>query len=85
MTITDDLLGAARGVLDDVVELRRDLHVHPELGTELPRTQAKVLEALDGLGLEVSTGNALTSVVADLVGGVDTGTQKAPEPACRPS
>lgn len=73
MTITDDLLGAARGVLDDAVALRRDLHVHPELGNDLPRTQAKVLEALDGLGLEVSTGNALTSVVADLVGGAGDG------------
>ncbi len=73
MTITDDLLGAARGVLDDAVALRRDLHVHPELGNQLPRTQAKVLEALDGLGLEVSTGTALTSVVADLVGGAGDG------------
>ena len=47
--ITDDLLAAAQGVLPDVVELRRDLHVHPELGNHLPRTQGRVLEALDGL------------------------------------
>ena len=56
--ITDDLLAAAQGVLPDVVELRRDLHVHPELGNHLPRTQGRVLEALDGLGLEISTGTA---------------------------
>ncbi len=73
MTTTDDLLVQARGVLDDAVALRRELHVHPELGTDLPRTQAKVLAALDGLGLEVRTGTALTSVVADLVGGAGDG------------
>ena len=71
--ITDDLLAAAQGVLPDVVELRRDLHVHPELGNHLPRTQGRVLEALDGLGLEISTGTALSSVVADLVGGAGDG------------
>ena len=66
---SEGLLSAAEGVLGDMVELRRAIHVHPELGLDLPRTQALVLEALDGLELEVSTGDALTSVVADL----DTG------------
>ncbi len=67
--LEDDLLEAARELLPGVVELRRDLHRHPELGLELPRTQAAVLDALDGLGLEVTTGDALGSVVADLEGG----------------
>jgi hippurate hydrolase len=71
--IDDDLLDGARSFLPGVVELRRDLHLHPELGTELPRTQAAVLEALDGLGLEVSTGSSLSSVVADLDGGAGDG------------
>lgn len=47
-----------------LVALRRAIHAEPELGLDLPRTQAKVLAALDGLGLEVSTGSALSSVVA---------------------
>lgn len=68
-----ELLDGARGVLPGVVELRRDLHRHPELGTELPRTQAAVLAALDDLGLELRTGRTLTSVVADLVGGAGDG------------
>lgn len=68
-----DLLDGARGVLPGVVSLRRDLHLHPELGTDLPRTQAAVLAALEGLDLEVRTGSALTSVVADLVGGAGDG------------
>ena len=42
------------------------LHRHPELGLELPLTQAAVLDALDGLGLEVTVGERLSSVVADL-------------------
>jgi hippurate hydrolase len=69
MSLTEDLLGAAGATLDGVTDLRRRLHRHPELGLDLPRTQAAVLDALDGLGLEVRTGSSLSSVVADLDGG----------------
>lgn len=68
-TLTDDLLGSARDLLPEVVDLRRTLHRHPELGLDLPRTQAAVLDALDGLGLELTVGERLSSVVADLDGG----------------
>ncbi|GAA3216215.1 M20 family metallopeptidase [Actinocorallia longicatena] len=54
---------------DGLVALRRELHALPELGLDLPRTQAAVLAALDGLPLEVSTGAGLTSVTAVLRGG----------------
>jgi hippurate hydrolase len=63
-----ELLDEAREILEDTVELRRRIHRHPELGLTLPRTQAAVLEALDGLGLEVRTGQRTTSVVARLTG-----------------
>jgi len=53
----------------DLVELRRALHREPEIGLHLPRTQAKVLAALDGLPLTVTTGTALSSVTAVLRGG----------------
>ncbi|MDQ2677999.1 MAG: M20 family metallopeptidase [Actinomycetota bacterium] len=66
--IDEDLLDTARALLPGVVDLRRALHRHPELGLELPRTQAAVLDALDGLGLEISVGERLSSVVADLRG-----------------
>ena len=56
-------------VVEDVVALRRRIHEHPELGLDLPRTQAAVLEALEGLGLTVTTGTTSSSVVADLDGG----------------
>jgi hippurate hydrolase len=53
---------------DDLVNLRRDIHREPETGLDLPRTQERVLEALDGLPLEISTGKQLTSVTAVLRG-----------------
>ena len=65
---------------DDVVisgeltALRRAIHREPEIGLELPRTQEKVLAALDGLPLEITTGRALSSVTAVLRGGRPGGT-----------
>ncbi|GGB99324.1 M20 metallopeptidase family protein [Cellulomonas carbonis] len=63
------LLAEAEALLPELAALRHDLHRIPEIGLELPLTQARVLEALDGLGLEVSTGAVLGSVVAVLRGG----------------
>ncbi|HVC69095.1 MAG TPA: M20 family metallopeptidase [Acidimicrobiales bacterium] len=62
------LLVDAQRELDRAVVLRRRLHVHPELGLELPRTQQAVLDALDGLGLDISVGTATSSVTAVLEG-----------------
>src|SRR5919198_4165207 len=62
------LLDEARALVGDVVRLRRSIHREPELGLELPRTQAKVLDALRGLPLEIRKGERTTSVVADLRG-----------------
>ncbi|MBM6399113.1 M20 metallopeptidase family protein [Phycicoccus sonneratiae] len=63
-----DALVAARRIGPELVELRRRLHRAPELGLHLPETQATVLAALEGLDLEVSTGEGLSSVVAVLRG-----------------
>ncbi|GAA1840227.1 M20 metallopeptidase family protein [Asanoa iriomotensis] len=51
---------------DELVAFRRELHQRPEVGLHLPETQAAVLAALDGLPLEITTGRALSSVVAVL-------------------
>ena len=67
MNLTE-ILAEAKAMLDETIHLRRRIHRHPELGLTLPRTQAAVLEALDGLGLEVRTGQRTTSVVARLRG-----------------
>src|SRR3954447_2542439 len=53
-------------MLPDLVELRRRIHRVPELGNELPLTQELVLDAIDGLGLAVHTGESVSSVVADM-------------------
>ncbi|MGD6740967.1 M20 metallopeptidase family protein [Streptomyces sp. BH106] len=53
----------------ELVALRRALHREPELGLQLPRTQEKILAALDGLPLEITTGKDLGSVTAVLRGG----------------
>jgi amidohydrolase len=64
-----DLLEDADRLLPDIVEIRRRIHRAPELGLFLPKTQATVLDAIDGLGLDVRTGESVSSVVADLEGG----------------
>jgi amidohydrolase len=60
----------AVAIAADLRELRRAIHRDPEIGTDLPRTQEKVLAALAGLPLEqVTPGRQLTSVTAVLRGG----------------
>lgn len=63
-----DLRDDAAAMDDDLRALRHALHREPEVGLDLPRTQERVLEAIEGLPLEVSTGQALTSVTAVLRG-----------------
>ncbi|MET3934968.1 amidohydrolase [Arthrobacter sp. OAP107] len=53
----------------DLVDFRREMHADPEVSLHLPRTQARVLEALRALDLEVTLGEAASSVVAVLRGG----------------
>jgi hippurate hydrolase len=59
-----DLLVAAREILPDLLTLRRRLHRRPELGLDLPETQAAVIGELEAIGLRPSTGRSLTSVTA---------------------
>ena len=54
---------------DVMVPVRRDLHRFPEIGLDLPRSQERILAALDELDLEVSTGGTSSAVTAVLRGG----------------
>ncbi|MFL5777913.1 MAG: M20 family metallopeptidase [Chloroflexota bacterium] len=65
---TSTLLDEAREILPDVIEMRRRLHRIPEIGLELPKTQAVVVEELRRLGLEPKTGELLSSVTAVIEG-----------------
>jgi amidohydrolase len=58
----------AMALSDQLTELRHAIHREPEIGLDLPRTQEKVLAALDGLPLEVSRGTSVSSVTAVLRG-----------------
>jgi amidohydrolase len=60
---------AAAKLAEEIADLRHAIHAEPEIGLALPRTQRKVLDALAGLPLEVSTGQAVSSVTAVLRGG----------------
>ncbi|SHN14530.1 amidohydrolase [Cyclobacterium lianum] len=52
-----------------VIEWRRDIHEHPELGNEETRTAGIVADHLRKLGMEVTEGMAVTGVVGILKGG----------------
>src|ERR1700733_639307 len=60
----------AVAISGELAELRHAIHREPELGLDLPLTQAKVLAALDGLPLEITLGEKLSSVTAVLRGGL---------------
>src|SRR3954449_3930134 len=67
-TSAADLLAAAYSDADRTIDLRRRLPRRPEIGLHLPQTQATVVEAFDGLPIEVTTGKSTTSVVGVLRG-----------------
>ncbi|QGK68241.1 amidohydrolase [Allosaccharopolyspora coralli] len=67
MSVLED----AQQLHGDLSVLRHALHREPEIGLHLPRTQEKVLDAIDGLGLELSTGTGTTSVTGVLRGNGD--------------
>ncbi len=62
------IIDDAKAMSPEIAELRHAIHTEPEIGLDLPLTQRKVLAALDGLPLEVSSGDSLHSVTAVLRG-----------------
>ncbi len=63
-----DLLTEAEQFHDRTVDFRRRLHRRPELGLQLPETQAAILAELEDLDLAVQTGKSVSSVIAVLEG-----------------
>jgi amidohydrolase len=63
-----DVAEKAASLGGDLAELRHALHREPEVGLQLPATQQRVLGALSGLPLEITTGSTLTSVTGVLRG-----------------
>lgn len=67
MTISQELLTQASQFSEELIALRRALHQEPEFALDLPKTQEKILRAIDGLG-EVTLGKNLTSIVLVIEG-----------------
>jgi len=65
----DQFLNKANELFDYTQNLRRDLHMHPELGFQEVRTASIVANELRELGLDISTGIAKTGVIAILDSG----------------
>jgi len=63
-----DFLQEAKAYFPYTQSMRRDFHIHPELGFREVRTAGIVARELEALGLEVTKGVAKTGVVALLEG-----------------
>ncbi len=63
-----DFFAQARELFDYTQSMRRDFHMHPELGFQEIRTAGIVAKELQKLGLEVTTGIGKTGVVALIEG-----------------
>jgi len=69
MTLDQRIDDAAAKVESKVIDCRRDIHQHPELGNRETRTSKLVADKLRSLGIEVHTPIAHTGVVGLLKGG----------------
>jgi amidohydrolase len=68
-TLDQRIDDAAKKVESKVIECRRDIHQHPELGNRETRTSKIIADRLRELGIEVKTPVAHTGVVGILRGG----------------
>ena len=62
MPNAQELLQEAKQYAATLTEIRRELHQIPEFGLELPKTQARILQSIEGLG-EITLGKNLNSIV----------------------
>jgi amidohydrolase len=60
------MLARAQALEATIVQVRRDVHRHPELGFEEHRTAQLIADKLESLGVAVTTGVGKTGVVGDL-------------------
>ena len=68
MELIQQLIDEADAMMPQMVERRRDFHMHPELSFQETRTAGIIAEHLRDLGLEVMTGVGKTGVVAVIEG-----------------
>ncbi|WP_461207470.1 M20 metallopeptidase family protein [Clostridium sp. DL1XJH146] len=64
----DIIMKKALAINEKLVEIRRDIHAHPEVGLQEIRTSSLVEKELRKLGLEVTTNVGVTGVIGVLRG-----------------
>ncbi|MCM2458599.1 amidohydrolase [Rhizobium sp. CG4] len=69
----NDLVSVVQDLTDQIepqlIEIRRDIHAHPETGFDVTRTANVVAQELERLGIEHQTGVGRTGVVGFIKGG----------------
>ncbi|MGB8982376.1 MAG: amidohydrolase [Anaerolineales bacterium] len=60
------MLKQAHAISEELIEWRRDFHMHPEIGFELHRTSKIVADELEKMGYRVRRGVGRTGVVAEI-------------------
>lgn len=63
-----DIFNSVDKIKQEIIDLRRDFHIHPEIGSDVERTAGIVANLLNKWGLEVQTGVGITGVVGILKG-----------------
>ena len=60
------MLKQAHAISEELIEWRRDFHMHPEIGFQLHRTSKIVADELEKMGYRVRRGVGKTGVVAEI-------------------
>ena len=60
------ILPQVESIAEEIISIRRDIHQHPELGFDVPRTADIAANMLKDLGMDVQTGIGKTGVVGNL-------------------
>jgi len=60
------MLKRSHAISEELIEWRRDFHMHPEIGFELHRTSKIVADELEKMGYRVRRGVGKTGVVAEI-------------------
>jgi amidohydrolase len=62
----EPMLKQAHAISEELIEWRRDFHMHPEIGFDLQRTSKIVADELEKMGYRVKRGVGKTGVVAEI-------------------
>ena len=67
MSFRNEIQALAKKHFNEILNIRRDIHAHPEVGFEVKRTAGIAATEMKKLGLQVKEGIGRTGVTADLI------------------